>query len=318
MRYRCRYIPPAPARETDRLSATFVSNLVLLLVLGLLLSWWIWYYTDLFEAFGGLLALGGLLSWLGFVSRVLPESRLKAIQDGFDRNFMNNGIATGVLVALIAAGILTASLLGSVQLESGGESADRFVTITANGRKPVTLRLPAGGRVRVLIRTPADLNIKVSGYPSRTAPLSSWSRLAVRVPDSLLRPVILLRPTAGFLNMTRNYKDLSIRISSEGGILYQAPLTGTALWIGCDEDVLVPAEIISRWKSEVDDPVKLHLWSYPRSAGDLSKELPTGGTLLVEILKPERKDPIITRNLEVRPLERKTDYPQVEELDVPH
>lgn len=50
----------------------FITNLVLVLLFGVLLSGWIFYYTDWFEAFVGLLALEGLFSWLAFVTRFSP------------------------------------------------------------------------------------------------------------------------------------------------------------------------------------------------------------------------------------------------------
>ena len=58
------------------LQPVFVCNLVLMLSLGVGVSAWVLRYTDLFEEFAGLLALGGLFSWLAFVSKLLPENRV--------------------------------------------------------------------------------------------------------------------------------------------------------------------------------------------------------------------------------------------------
>ncbi|HUF29109.1 MAG TPA: hypothetical protein VMM77_00495 [Gemmatimonadaceae bacterium] len=53
----------------------FTLNLLLLLGLGLLVSWWILYYTSYFPVFGGLLGLGGLFAWIAFVSGLIHGDR---------------------------------------------------------------------------------------------------------------------------------------------------------------------------------------------------------------------------------------------------
>src|SRR6266496_3789796 len=59
---------------------SFTTNLAWIIVLGVAISGWILYFTDWFPAIGGLLALGGVFSWLAFVSKVLPDERLKVLQ----------------------------------------------------------------------------------------------------------------------------------------------------------------------------------------------------------------------------------------------
>jgi hypothetical protein len=61
-------------------SGIFYVNLLAILLFGVANSAWLLRFTDYFEVVGGLLALGGLFSWLAFVVKVLPDDRLKAIQ----------------------------------------------------------------------------------------------------------------------------------------------------------------------------------------------------------------------------------------------
>ena len=70
-----------PRREVRSL---FVRNLFWLIALGVMVTAWIIKYTDWFSEFAGLLALGGLFSWLAFVAKILPEDRVKDLQAWVD------------------------------------------------------------------------------------------------------------------------------------------------------------------------------------------------------------------------------------------
>src|SRR5215475_10740378 len=96
----------------------FAGNLAGIIVLGVLLTAWTLYYTDAFPAIGGLLALGGLFSWVAFVSKVLPDHRLKALQDSADRRVFGNPATRRVLIAIAVIALVAGSAIGSIQLTS--------------------------------------------------------------------------------------------------------------------------------------------------------------------------------------------------------
>src|SRR5947209_1330617 len=89
--------PRQASPEKPAASALFVTNLILIGVFGVALSGWILFYTDYFEIFGGLLSLTGLFSWLAFISKALPEDRLKALQSALDNRVFNRH-KTSVLI----------------------------------------------------------------------------------------------------------------------------------------------------------------------------------------------------------------------------
>jgi hypothetical protein len=70
--------PEKASSEEPGLSPLFVTNLLAILAVGVSFCAWILHYTEWFPAIGGILALGGVLSWLAFVSRILPDHPMKA------------------------------------------------------------------------------------------------------------------------------------------------------------------------------------------------------------------------------------------------
>src|SRR5580765_5412413 len=68
-----------PSQNSTRLICI---NFATLLLLGTFLSGWLLRYTDYFEVFGGLLALGGLFTWLAFLLKLFPETEMQRLQAG--------------------------------------------------------------------------------------------------------------------------------------------------------------------------------------------------------------------------------------------
>src|SRR5205807_6888620 len=110
-----------PRREVRSL---FVRNLFWLIALGVMVTAWIIKYTDWFSEFAGLLALGGLFSWLAFVANILPEDRVKDLQAWVDTVVLNGKKTSSVLGYLFVFGFLVSMFLGTVQVESL-ETTDR-------------------------------------------------------------------------------------------------------------------------------------------------------------------------------------------------
>ncbi len=72
-------------RGSPQSSKVAVCNLIGLIAAGISVSWWILYFTDFFPVVGGLLGLGGLFTWIAFVSNILTDERKAEMQQSFDR-----------------------------------------------------------------------------------------------------------------------------------------------------------------------------------------------------------------------------------------
>src|SRR5882762_7171793 len=92
------------------------ANLVVILSYGVLVSWWILYYTDWFVVVGGLLALGGAFSWLALVSRALSKERTEAIQEWIDREVLNRHRTGVAFLALLLLGFTLGNFVGAVEV----------------------------------------------------------------------------------------------------------------------------------------------------------------------------------------------------------
>ncbi|HKA37371.1 MAG TPA: hypothetical protein VKH43_11175 [Thermoanaerobaculia bacterium] len=314
-------LAPAPAGEETTsspgpaLSPLFVANLLAILCLGVAVSAWILYYTDWFPAVGGLLALGGVVSWLAFISRILSEERMKALQAWTDRSILCSRATLAFVAALAAAGLVTASFLGAIQVESVRESADRYLRVDRVGSAPGDEdRLRAGELFRVPAWTsffaPSRWRVKVSGYPDAVVAVRPWERVALSIPASFRRPVILLRPTVDLFDEVHNIPRKLI--VQAGGRTFEARFDGHPVWIGCDEDVDVPLRLEVAWRAEAPQrPSVVNTWLHPVPLAAERLELKPGAevvaTLFDQDQKPWEKKFLVRRD---------SGFPQEEVLDV--
>src|SRR5262249_19998444 len=108
----------------------FVRNLVGLLLVGVGILAWVLSYTDWFPAVGGVLALGGALSWLAFVSRILKNERLEQLQDWADVKIFNNPRTQWCVLAVGLSALVLTFFVGTLELCSEpGASLPRSVLI---------------------------------------------------------------------------------------------------------------------------------------------------------------------------------------------
>jgi hypothetical protein len=239
-----------------------VRNLASILAAGVVVSWWLLSFTDSFEAVGSLLALGGLFSWLAFVSKALPEDRMKSLQRFIDERVLGYPKTWKLVLGGLGALVLLSSFLGTLQVEPAPGHSDDAVRVFRKELPKVedAERLPANGRLRMLCWAPwssSELHIKVEGLPTggfRVRPWWwTWKPEKVRVPESMARPVVLLLGSI-YVVSEGSGEDLQLVITLNGrragpdGYEY----TGKALWLGCDdEDVSVPPSVQERgeWKA---------------------------------------------------------------------
>lgn len=317
------------------LSPLFVTNLMAILVVGVALCAWILYYTEWFPAIGGLLALGGVLSWLAFVSRVLPNHRLEALQTWADRAILCSRITLTVLVLLAVVGLASASFLGTVQVESLRESTDRFLRVhPVNSSPGDEVRLRAGEAFRRPVWTslwnPATLRVKVSGYPDEVVTVRPWRREALSVPASFERPVVLLRPTVDLFDAVHNSpRRLSVRVAFPKGLSSSRPpreflaqpdgqplqFDGRSLWIGCDEDVDIPLRLEAAWRAELGASQRssmINYWLHPRALTGERLALETGSEIQVTLFDHEGN-----KSVQEFVVRKQSDFLQEEKLDLP-
>jgi hypothetical protein len=297
----------------------FAGNLVGIIVLGVLLTAWTLYYTDAFPAIGGLLALGGLFSWVAFVSKVLTEQRLKALQEFVDRRVFSNPATRRILIAITVVALVAGNAVGSIQLTSVRDGSDRVAWID-NPSTDLPERLSPGGAIKTLIPTwwwaPHVAEVKVRGYPRLKTPVRPWRRVELQLPASFLfKPCVLLHPTRAMMRQRNTELRFQVQIGQQQ---YSRPFDGHALWLGCEDDVEVPSTLIDAWRSLPGDvdPL-LTYWQHPVTLDGPVFDLEAGDVVQVRLVNKDGSPyPSTSPRIQVRAPRRPEDFPQVEELDV--
>jgi hypothetical protein len=230
-------------QEAQPISRVFVVNLTLLLFIGVCGSGWILVYTDWFPVVGGLLTLGGLFSWLAFVSKLLSEEVIKEFQSRFTATLSKSRVL-GLLITLLAAMGGVAFFWGAIRVEvqsvaqirgfdlyrEGSTEAEPRVT-TSEGSSNVPVFTPFG---------PSYWRIKVPGYPYEPVAVFPFQRPVRYLPEQLTRPVVLIVPDADLLKVRSPYK---LRISIDVGNNRRLEIDDYrwfAFWVGCASDVQIP------------------------------------------------------------------------------
>jgi hypothetical protein len=251
-------------RGSPQSSKVAVCNLIGLIAAGISVSWWILYFTDFFPVFGGLLGLGGLFTWIAFVSNILTDERKAEMQQSFDRFVLQRlGLLIFLGLALFGWWIGFApcrtTLLVDCLETTGGHFMEirEFRTEAPLEPEPVKrLTLSPRGTAKVLLATPwfgkKDYLVKISGFPARKITLSGYQRRQFFIPASMLqRPVVLIRPAAKELGVVDEGFSLEVRVKGNKGEIFRIDnYPGKAVWFGADEDVAVPERLLDQWRQE--------------------------------------------------------------------
>lgn len=282
----------AEASENERaVLRRVLLNLGLLIALGVGISGWILYYTDWFPVVGGLLGLGGLFTWIAFVSGLLKDERKEQFQEGFERRVL---LERRTWRAVLLAGglfLLWASLHGSIVVRSLADDTDRTVEIQGDA----SFLPPRAEQKRLVFTgwTSRDVEVKVSGLPAETFRVFPLRRRTVATPSSFTaRPVVLIRPEPrAAANVEKNGFKLVVRRNGQAIASIQGgQYRGEAVWVGCDDDVLVPAAEIDRWRLEMlrDDLPEdvLTRWKAPLAVAE-AVNLEPGDRIRAEILRQD-------------------------------
>jgi hypothetical protein len=282
-------VASGPAAGTG-LPARYILNLISLALFGVLASAWVLYYTDSFEIVGGLLALGGAFSWLAFLSKAMPEERLKGLQAWIDDHILMKKWLSLLPLGLIALGTALASFLGTVQVEALGSGGAVLLEPIKNSGETSREWLPIaqGRHVRELVWTfpgsPTAVQVKFVGLPMRIVKVYSWRRLELQGPESFERPVVILRPTLALMQSRAN-SPLLLLVRSDSEEKH-VEFSGEAVWVGSDPEIELPPVIIDSWQAEIQAK-GLHVlperWLHPLVVDSGSRELRVGENLVIEL-----------------------------------
>jgi len=305
------------AAPAERAPDPFVRNLVFLLALGVAISGWLLAYTDWFSNVSAVLALGGLFTWAGVVSKLLSAPRTAELQAWVDRAVFSNRTLALRLIVLATVLMALASFAGTVEVQSQGDPSSRLLWFGfVPGHFEGAERLESGARVRAPWATswwsPAHVRVKVSGYPSLLATVNPWQRVRLVSPSSfLMTPVILLVPTSRLAQFSR---DTKLVVSVDGLPTGSIRFDSHSVWIGCEDDVRVPEAIVNEWRATTPMAEMVSAWQTPRA---VNADLKPGSTVTISI-EHEDGTPFVTPPpIKVRAPVRPEDFPQREIIDVP-
>jgi hypothetical protein len=301
-----------PQEETSRTLSTrrvaagpnfVVWNVVLTLTIGTLICFWIWRQTDYFEEFAALLGLSGILSWVGAFFKIIPESQTEALRTTIYERVVGKPATFLVLFFLLMSVVMATLLSASVEVATFQESTERAVLVYPLEGDPAHLErersarisdedfttLKPGGNVRILVWLPRISGsrhvVKVSGYPDKVITLQGWERAELVVPGSFRRPVVLLRPSAGLINLCQSDPDTPRTLivhRTNSPTPHRIPFDGHAVWLGCDADVRVPDALQAIWDAKSPSPITRLFWSFPRAFAD-APDLVPGEPLRIEM-----------------------------------
>jgi len=306
----------------------FWLNVVVLCLVGVALSIWLIYYTSIFPEVAGLLALGGALSWIGCVLGLLSESRTTDLQAWTETRVLGSAHTLLILSFAGLVLVLIGNFRGGIQLEPYQESLEHTVQITAVGEAlSEPLHLLPGGQLRWTEWTcwwcRTKVSIKVSGYPEKQVEIRPWRRVPVYVPSSLVRPVVLLHPSVALIDAVKDTSmtlEVSITEADHPTLKEKAPFDGHAIWIGGDDDILVPADTEARWLQELTSLKSLnHLsfWLPPVAPPTFHLPLRAGQDITLVLHNNNHNDQYEEVSFKVRPLHSSREFVQEVELDVP-
>jgi hypothetical protein len=242
----------APAIELTRpatalLPKALVVNLVMLLVLGVVLCGWVLAYTDWFPVVGGLLSLGGIFSWLAFVSRMLTGDITKQFQEGFVATLSKKRLSAVLfIIALLLA--VASSFFGVIRVQALPSSQINGFNLYREGSSdPEPQSLGTDGSSNVLVPTVfghSSWRIKVPGYPYEPVDVYPLQRLREYLPTTQRqRRVLLIVPSEEILSAHNTEKITLVVDLGDGKQLTIPEYSWFAFWVGCAADVKVPAPV---------------------------------------------------------------------------
>ena len=304
----------------------FAWNLCLIGLMGVVASFWVIRFTDWFPVVGGLLALGGVFSWLAFVSKILEKARVNAIKRWVDETILSRRRTTFGVVALLVSGSAVAGLYGTIQIQSlsGGAASAVFVERMGNvphakpGAGLPNHILTSENPLRLLVFTgwppfigdSSNYRVKQQGYPDIVVRIRPYRRVELISPRDLRRNVVLLLPTLP-VRAALAAEGGRLEVELDGKDKYEVEdYKGTAIWIGTDADTDISAEAWREMKGIDPSERLLNIWLPATTLTENRFELSGVRKINVRLFK---KDGAIYAERTVFPDRQR--FVQVEELD---
>lgn len=299
-------------------------NLFSIIVVGMVFGWWVYNFTNWFEIFSGLLALSGIFSWLAFVTKILPEYRLKGLQTWVDERVLAWPWTVAIVVSLGAVLLVVTAWFGTLEVQALRTSALlRVHEPSATEKQNIRWNsIAAGARLRFTfpVSRPwgtVKVTVKVSGLPERIETIRGFKRQVIQVPDSFRRPALLIRPAVSLAQYLANSPvKLIVRYRGEQRRIEE--FRGQSLWINCDADVEIPPETIADWKSELIEKnaeTLLKQWETPLSLDPPHWDLQAGSQVQFEFHDQRDHLQACAGNYTVQALPERADARQVGVLD---
>lgn len=297
-----------PAGRAASVPGYVLRNLIALLLIGVLVSGWILYYTMWFPVVGGLLGLGGLFAWAGFLTGILRKELKADLQLRFETAFLARQTTFQGTVGVFVILFLVVSGYGTIEIKSTERQGYAVEIEPASDPRPASA--PAIGVERArsnpayvapssAFRKPhfscwlcgRDYWVTPVGLPGLRVPVRSFRRATLLLPDSFeRRPIVLIRPTETMtLNLERDQRqneqrfDLVVwRNHDEIGRIEKRRYSGETVWVGCDSRVSVPETVAGRLRLEIEEPDNrddvMALWLSPLAVAERT-ELEPGETI---------------------------------------
>ena len=146
----CQFTPPTPPKKSEPLPRAVWIRLGLNLPIGIALVAWVREFTDWWGGVSAALALGGMLSWVGVVSKVVPDERQKEIRAVVSDWVFLTPRAWWIVGVLGATFALTL-FVGVVEVENTTGPGETVVWLSppaTHTRPEVGDRVRSGDRVR--------------------------------------------------------------------------------------------------------------------------------------------------------------------------
>jgi hypothetical protein len=261
--------PPVPKGSPEDLPDLRVvaRNLALLIILGVAASAWLLFYTEWFPVVGGILGLGGLFAWIGFLANIIPEETKKRLQSTFQGKVLARpslGKQWKISIFVLIGVVL---FFGTVRFD-GTTAAEGYVLKVQSdlpfgiGQQvsqwwtPSWSFVPSHSERRFVLPVGRYL-VTTPGLPPRATWVFPLWRRTFEVPGWFERyPVFYVLPSRAVSLGTSN-QPKTLRISINGREVYRsvkAEYRGESFWLGCSPNEVLLPEWLRQKIAEIAKP----------------------------------------------------------------
>lgn len=244
----------------------FFVNLFGLILIGLIVLVWIGLFTNYLDTVVALLGLGGILTWIAFLGKVVREERKKQLGMFLENTLMRQ--RTSVVLIVVMAVLIVLSLnIGCIVVDASGDTTARVVVVSpatratqGNSGNAATIwkkRLAPGSKLKLPVFTgPLGRTCRVMaeglpGVERRVRPLRrSW----LDVPGSFsFENLILVRPSSvvSQTSAKAGFNHEAVVTVGDNEPVVMPPYKGRSFWIGCRREVAVPEALREKWRLDL-------------------------------------------------------------------